>query len=191
MKKSTLRRADLVFSCVLMVIAIYSMVEAVSVFINPMGMDFDRLKGDAIKSAIEGWYKSPGLMPFLLGIVIFFLAMVLRDIAVKDGARFDFFTKAHVKHFLALRETRVAAIIIAIFCLYVFVLIPQCRAAFNFFPKFQGFPFMIATFVFLALQMVIFNKHTVKAVLTSLLVAAVASGAITYGFGMVAMIPLP
>ncbi len=191
MKKTTLRRADLVFSYVLMVVAIYSMIEAVSIFINPMGMDFDRVKGDTIKAAITGWYKSPGLMPFLLGIVIFFLAMVLRDIAIKDGAKFDFLTKSHFGYFLKLRETWVAVTIIVIFCAYVFILIPQCRAHLNFFPKFQGFPFMIATFVFLATQMIIFNKRTWKAVGMSLLVAALASGAITYGFGMLAMIPLP
>ncbi len=191
MKKSTLRRADLVFSYVLMIIAIYTMIESISLFFNPFGRDFELVEGDTIKRTIEKWYESPALMPFLLSFIILYLAFALKKVAVKDGAKLDFINLENFKKFINLRETKVATIIIAILSLYVFVLIPVCRDTLNFFPKFQGFPFMIATFISMSLQMVIFNKKTPKAILTSLLVAAIASGAITYGFGVLALIPLP
>lgn len=191
MKKSSIRRADLLFSYLLMILSVYMVIESVGLLINPMGRDFDMVSGDQLKGYITKWYQSPGLMPFVLAFIIMALAILLHRIAIKDGAKLDFISLAHLKHFITLRETRVAVIIIALFTVYIFGLIPFCRANFNFYPKFQGFPFMIATFVFLAAQMIIFNKRTIKAVLTSLLVAAIAAGAITYGFGMMALIPLP
>lgn len=191
MKKSSIRRADLVFSYVLMLVSIYMFIESVGLLINPMGRDFDTVTGDQLKNYILSWYKSPALMPFMLAVVIMILSQILRSIAVRDGAKFDFISIAHIKHFVCLKETRVAVIVIALFTLYIFGMIPFCRANFNYYPKFQGFPFMIATFVFLAVQMIIFNKRTIKAVLMSILVAAIAAGLITYGFGMMALIPLP
>lgn len=191
MKKSTLRRADLMFSYVLMALSVYIVIESVGLFINPFGRDFSTVSGDQLKSYLTNWYKSAGLMPFILAFVIMALAILLRGIAVKDGAKLDFFTLPHLKYFVSLRETRVAVIVVAIFCAYIFGLLPYCRANFNFYPKFQGFPFMIATFFFLAAQMVVFGEKKVKAIITSLIVAALASGAITYGFGMMALIPLP
>ncbi len=191
MKKSTLRRADLVFSYILMIIAVYIMIESIVLFFNPFGRDFELVQGDTIKRTIETWYESPALMPFLLSFIILYLAFALKKVAIKDGAKLDFITLENFKKFINLRETKVATIIIAILSLYVFVLIPVCRSTLNFFPKFQGFPFMIATFISMSLQMVIFNKKTPKAMLTSLLVAAIASAAITYGFGVLALIPLP
>ncbi len=191
MKKSSLRRADLLFSYVLMVLSVYMIVEAVGLLINPFGRDFDTVTGDQLKGYITKWYQSAGLMPFVLALIIMLLAMLLRGVALKDGAKLDFLTKDHFLYFVKLRETRVAVVVIAIFATYVFWLLPVCRANLNLFPKFQGFPFMIATFIFLAIQMIAFNERKVKAIVTSLIIAAAASGAITYGFGVLAKIPLP
>ncbi len=191
MSKSSLRRADLVFSYILILISVYTIIESVAIFFNPFGRDWEKIKPETLKQTIENWYESPALMPFLLGFAMLFLAFQLRGVALKDGAKLDFLSLDNLKSFFQLRETKVAAFIIAAFCLYVFVLIPQCRANLNFFVTFQGFPFLIATFIFLAIQTIAFNKKTISGILMSLLVAALAAGAVTYGFGTLALIPLP
>ncbi len=191
MSKSSLRRADLVFSYILMAISVYVIIESVNIFFNPFGRDWEDIKPETLKDTIEKWYESPALMPFLLGFIILFLAFRLRAVALKDGAKFDFISVSNIKAFIFMKETRIAAFVIGAFCLYVLVFIPLCREYLNFFVMFQGFPFLIATFLFLALQMVVFNKKNLKGILMSLLVAAIFAGAITYGFGTLALIPLP
>ena len=60
MKKSTLRRADMVFSVVLMVVSFVAMVESVKLLFNPFGRDFADVRGDDIKNNILNWYQSVG-----------------------------------------------------------------------------------------------------------------------------------
>lgn len=64
MKKSTLRRADLVFSVFLMVVSVAAMIESVKLLFNPFGRDFEDVRGDDIKTSLETWYQSVGLVPF-------------------------------------------------------------------------------------------------------------------------------
>ena len=90
MKKSTLRRADLVFSIVLMVISVATMIESVKLLFNPFGRDFEDVKGDDIKNSIETWYQSVGLVPFIIAAFIFICALCLFHFARREGARFDF-----------------------------------------------------------------------------------------------------
>ncbi len=191
MSKSSLRRADLVFSYILMAISVYVIIESVVIFFNPFAREWEKIKPETIKDTIEKWYESPALMPFLLGFILLFLAFRLRGVALKAGAKFDFLSVSKIKTFVNLRETKVATFVIVAFFVYVLVFIPLCREYLNFFVMFQGFPFLVATFLFLALQMVVFNKKNLKVILMSLLVAAIFAGAITYGFGTLALIPLP
>ncbi len=191
MKKETLRRVDLVFSIVLMIIAAGVFIQSIGLFFNPFGRDFARVRPEDVKESIVLWYHSPALMPLLLSVVLFICAVYLKKNAQKEGAKLDFIKWEKVKALFSQRETWVVIIVSAILCLYVFLLIPVCRTHLNFFPRFQGFPFMIATFLFLALMMVAFNEKSIKKILTSLAVAAVTSGLIAYGFGVAAMIPLP
>ena len=191
MEKSTLRRADLVFSYVLTLISLYIIIKSIILFFNPFSRDFELVTGEVLKETIMKWYESPALLPFLLGFVLLFLASRLRVVAIKDGAKIDFLTKEKIIGFMKNREVYVASVIIVILIVYVYVLIPQCRAYLNFFPKFQGFPFMIATFISMAAQMLIFNKKTASSMIKSIVIAFLASAAITYGFGTLALIPLP
>lgn len=191
MEKKTLRRTDLVFAILLMIISVYVFLTSIGLFINPFGRDFAKLSGDMIKDNIVNWYLSPALMPFLLSLVLFFCALMLYRNARKEGAGFDFIKWSKLVELMKQRETRSFFIVSLLLCLYVFVLMPVCRAYFNFFPAFQAFPFMIATFLFLALMMIAFNQKTVKKIFTSVLVSACSAGLITVGFGMLAMIPLP
>ncbi len=191
MEKSTLRKTDLVFSLILMALSVYVFFESIVLFFNPFGRDWERISGDTIKQAIEEWYTSPALMPFLLALVLFFCATMLYRNARREGAKFDFFTKEKIMNLVTARETHVAIIVTALLIVYIYVLMPVCRSYLNFFPTFQAFPFMIATVIYLFAMMVLFNEKTGKKILTSLIVAAGAAAFIAVGFGVLAMIPLP
>ena len=191
MKKSTLRRADLVFSLVLRFISIAAMIESVKLLFNPFGRDFEDVKGDDIKNSIETWYQSVGLVPFIIAAFILICALFLFHFARKEGARFDFIKLDNIRTLLKNEELRVAVIITAILCAYIFAFMPLCREYLDFFPRFQGFPFMIATFLMLFSMMVVFGKKKIKDIFCYFIASALAAGAIAYGFGMLALIPLP
>lgn len=191
MKKSTLRRADLVFSIVLMVISVATMIESVKLLFNPFGRDFEDVKGDDIKNSIETWYQSVGLVPFVIAAFVFICALCLFHFARREGARFDFINFNNIRALLKNEEFRVAVIVTAILCAYIFVFMPLCREYLDFFPRFQGFPFMIATFLMLFLMMVIFGTKKLKSILSYFVASALTAAAIAYGFGMLALIPLP
>lgn len=191
MDKQTLRRADLFFSYVLMLISTWFFIMSVKVFFSPFGRELSSVNAEEIKISIIEWYKSPALFPFILSVIIFICAIMLMHIARKDGARLDFFTKEKITAFIKSREVKVVLTVTAIVALYIFIIIPLCRKNLNFFPAFQGFPFMISTFVFLSIFIITFNEKTVKKIIISLIVAAVSAVAITYGFGNMALIPLP
>lgn len=191
MKKSTLRRADMVFSIVLMILSFCTMVESVKLLFNPFGRDFEQVRGDDIKNSILTWYQSAGLVPFVIAVFIFICALVLFHFARREGARFDFLKWESAQHLLKNREFRVAVTTTAILSVYIFVLMPVCRKYLNFFPRFQGFPFLIATFVMLFSMMLIFGPKKIPNILFSLVISALTAGAIAYGFGMLALIPLP
>lgn len=140
MKKSTLRRADLVFSIVLMVISVATMIESVKLLFNPFGRDFEDVKGDDIKNSIETWYQSVGLVPFIIAAFIFICALCLFHFARREGARFDFINFNNIRALLKNEEFRVAVIVTAILCAYIFVFMPLCREYLDFFPAFRGSP---------------------------------------------------
>lgn len=191
MKKSTLRRADLVFSIFLMALSAWTMIQSIKLLINPFGRAWEKVSGDSIKSNIENWYQSIGLVPFVIAMFLLICALFLFHFALREGARFDFFTKDKIKAFIKNRETQVAVLIIAILFAYVFVFMPVCRAYLDFFPRFQGFPFLVATFLMLASMMIILGEKKLSHILKAILISAIAATAIAYGFGMLALIPLP
>lgn len=191
MKESSLRRADLIFSLALMCIGIYMIISSFGLLINPFGRDFSLVSGDEIKANIEEWYLSPGLLPFIIGLLLLICAIALFSTARKRGAKIDFLTREKVIALFRKKEFFSAIIVIGVMSIYAFVLMPVCRKYLDFFPKFQGFPFMIATFVYLLVQMIVFNDKSWKKNLVSLVVSAAGAVAITYGFGILAQIPLP
>lgn len=191
MKKSSLRRADLVFSVALMGVSIAAMIESVKLLFNPFGREFEQIKGDDLKACLENWYQSVGLVPFIIAAFLLVCALCLFHFARREGARFDFVKLDNLRTLLKTEEFRVAVIVTVILCAYVFWFMPLCRKYLDFFPRFQGFPFMVATFLMLFLMMAAFGKKTLKGMLSYVLVSALAAGAIAYGFGMLALIPLP
>lgn len=191
MEKSSLRRTDLVFSVILMFIASFIIVNSIGIFFNPFGRDFDKVKPEEIKESIVMWYKSPALFPMILAVILFLLGFLLFLHARKEGAKFDFLTKGKIVAFIRCKEFLAFVKIAALLVAYVFAILPLCRKYLNLFLKFQGFPFMIGTFIFMSAFIIIFNEKTFKKILISLLVAGCSAAAITYAFGSLVLIPLP
>lgn len=191
MEKTTLRKADLVFSFMLIFISVWVFIQSVKLFFNPFGRKFEEINADELKAALMDWTQSPALLPMVLSGFLLICALILMHFAIRQGARLDFFTKEKLLAIFHNREFYVVLVVVITLCIYIFGIIPLCRATLDFFPRFQGFPFMIATFIYLLSTMIIFNEKKWKPLLASLLVAAGAAGAITYGFGVIAMIPLP
>lgn len=191
MDKQKIRRADLVFSIVLMCMSAWFFIKSMILFINPFGREMEMIHAEELKLGLIEWYKSPGLLPAVLSAVIFIMAVLLFIVARRDGAAFDFISKDTVRSFIKNRETRIAITVMGYLLLYIYGLIPVFRRYFNFFPGFHGFPFLLATFVYLSVFMITFNKKNLRAILTSLAIAALAASVITFGFGSLALIPLP
>ena len=191
MEKQNLRRADLLFSLFLMIFSAFFFYQSVKLFFNPFGRAFEKVNAEDIKNGILEWYKSPALLPLLLSATIFILAILLLHYAIRDGARLDFFKKEKFVDILKNKEFKAVIIITMLLCGYVFVLIPICRDYLDFFPTIQGFPFFIATFIFMFTFIVTFNKKSIGKIITSLLVALIASASITFAFGNLVLIPLP
>lgn len=188
---TTLRKADLAFGSILALVALLILIESAQLFFNPFSRDFSRVKPQEIKNAIVNWHQSPALFPAIIAGALLVLALALINFALLKGANYDFLRLAKAKALLRDREFRVLTTIVALLCGYAFVLLPACRRFIDFFPRFQGFPFMIATFIYLTVMMLAFNNRTRRALVLSLVISAVTAGAVTYGFGMLALIPLP
>ncbi len=191
MEKSALRRADLMFSFVLIGISVWIFVQSIKLFFNPFGRRFEQINADELKTAILEWDQSPALLPMILSGCLLICALALMHFAIRQGARLDFFSKEKLTVLVHSREFYVVIVVVGTLCLYIFALIPLCRKYLDFFSLFQGFPFMVATFAYLAGMMLIFNEKKLKAIFMSVLFSAIATSAITFGFGVIAMIPLP
>ena len=191
MDKSKVRKADLFFSIVLMAISFWYFIGSIKLFISPFGRALEDVHAEELKTGLIEWYKSPGLLPMVLSIIMFLLAICLLNVARKDGARFDFINIEGIKALFKNQEFRVASIITGYLVGYIFILMPFCRRYLNLIPVFQGFPFLIATFIYLAVFIITFNEKTPKKMLFSLLIAGAGSLIITYGFGNLALVPLP
>ncbi|MGD9940274.1 MAG: hypothetical protein AB7T74_10775 [Clostridia bacterium] len=191
MEKSTLRRADLLFSIALMLGSLWFMVQSIKLFLNPFGRKWEAVPADSVKDTLTFWYKSPALMPFFVSLLVLLCSVMLFHVAMKSGARIDFIRKEKIAAFLRNREFQSFVIITLLLCIYAFVLIPVCGKLFVRIRIIRGFPFFVATFIYLLSMMIAFGHKRLGHVLRSLLVAFLASGFVTYAFGTLAKIPLP
>lgn len=90
MEKSSLRRADLVFSLLLMLGSLWFMIQSIKLFLNPFGRKWEAVPAEAIKETLTFWYKSPALMPFFVSLLVLLCSIMLFHVAMKAGARIDF-----------------------------------------------------------------------------------------------------
>ncbi len=191
MEKSTLRRFDLVTSILLFIGSIFYIFESISLLQNPYGYPAEMLTPEKVQGYLEKWTESPALLPLVVGILLLVASVILFIIAIKDGARFDFFTKEKFVAAFHNKELRVFCVVVAYLAIYIWVLAPICRANLNFFPKFQGFPFAIATTLYVYAMMMTFEtKRTKKQFLISFIIAICASFFIVIMFNLVAKLPM-
>jgi hypothetical protein len=190
-EKSSLRRADLVFSVFLIFGSLFYFIESIKLFVNPFRRKWEAVPAEAVKETLTFWYKSPALLPFVVSLLLLACALALLHVARKDGAKLDFLKKEKIVLFLRNPEFRAFAITTFLLCLYAFALIPLCRAYLNILRGFRGFPFFVATFLYLLAMMMAFGDKQKRHLIRSLLVSVLASGFVTYAFGTLAKIPLP
>lgn len=135
------------------------------------------------------WYTSPALMPLFIGTVIGILSALLiiknhhsfieflnneKEVSINNLN--DITIKDILIHY---KENQIIRLIITLILLilYVFVFIGRI-------------PFLLATFLYLASNMIIFRENSF-AIWKLILISLVTSLLINYGFGIVAKIPLP
>lgn len=166
MEKNSLRKADLVFSIVLMIFGIYVAINGVILTI------------EGIKKPDIDWYSSPGLMPILIAFFTLICAFSLYRVARKDGANFNFVNGENIKKLFADKYIKNALFIIGLIAMYIYVLL-------------RVLPYAFATFVFLFVFIYFFKGNTKKELIIAITISAVATALLVYGFGSLAQIPLP
>ncbi len=191
MDKKVVRRFDLVTSILLIIGSIWFLFQCRNLFYNPFGKK--EVSVEETAELVEKWYQSAALFPALVGVLILVAGIALLVVALKDGARFDFITKENIKSLKNNREFCTFVIVAGLLAVYIYALIPFCRAFLNIIPYvFQGFPFMIATFIYISAMAIIFQRErTKKNIIISFIVAFVASFVIAFMFNKGALIPLP
>lgn len=165
MDKLNLRRADLVTSIILFLFSIFVFVNAIMLLSNTLKKEKD-------------WYVSAGLFPLIISVFLALCAFMLFSKARKDGATFDFINLENIKLLTQSKEFRVATFVIGLLAFYIFVLLAVL-------------PYWLATFIYLYVFMFVFQKKTAKHIIIMSIVAVLSTIALTYGFGTLAMIPLP
>lgn len=192
MEKKTLRRADLVMSIVLVILAIF-------IFIMSAKLMNRTLNLNNPDSAI--WYRSSGLVPMIVSVLLAVSAISLFSTAWGDGARFDFFTKENTLSFFKGREFRVAGFVIGWLAVYIFILLgPVENALYEYLYYVPGIhwmvpyylPYVVMTFIYLFIFIIVFNDRTKKSNwIKSVVISLTCSVLVAYLFGDVAMIILP
>ncbi len=191
MEKGKLRRADLLFSVVLLISSALYMLECLKIFINPFKRKWENVPAEGLKETFTFWYKSPSLVPFLMAFCLLLCGLALMHIAFRDGAKIDFISREKIGAFLKNRELRSFLLCVLMLCVYVFFLIPVSRRYLNVIRGFRVFPFFVATFLYLVSMMILFGQKQPKQIFKSAFISLCASGLVTWSFGILAQIPLP
>jgi hypothetical protein len=141
------------------------------VFLSGVHMCFFAVTGAKV------WYYSPGFFPCFIGAVLMLASLILVLGKRRAGARLGkgAFTSADPP--AARRGAWRLLLSVGLFALYVFVLIGTL-------------PFVLATFLYLAVTMILFRRDGYP-VWKLLLISAAAAGAVYLFFGVVASVPLP
>lgn len=192
MEKRTLRRADLVMAIVLIIFSVF-------VFIMGFQLMSRTLNLNNPDNAL--WYRSSGLMPMIVSVLLAISAVSLFLKAWGDGARFDFFTAEKIAHFFTCREFKIAAFVIGWLAIYIFILLgPVEDLIYEALYAMDGLhwmvpqfvPYIIMTFIYLFVFMIVFSDRSKKRNwIETTIISLGFSLLIAYLFGDVAMIILP
>ncbi len=141
------------------------------VFLSGIHMCFFALTGTKV------WYYSPGVFPCFIGVVLMLVSLILVLRKLRAGARLGKRAFASDDPPAARRYALRLLLAMGLFALYVFVLI-------------GNLPFVLATFLYLTVTMILFRQDKFP-VWKLLLISAVVTGAVYLFFGVVASVPLP
>ena len=125
----------------------------------------------------KAWYYSPGFFPCFVGAILMLASLVMFVKKLRSGASFR---KAGAEDEAADEKKRATyrlLLAIALFAVYVFVMIGRL-------------PFLLSTFLYLAVTMIVFRKDNYP-IWKLLLISAAATGAVYLFFGVIASVPLP
>ena len=154
---------------------IFIILFALFFIIGGLKMPVASLTGDASQ-----WYLSPGFMPVICGVVLILLSILLIKDALHAGTKFTSNDRARALEYLK-SEKFFRLITAGVFLsIYLFIML-------------RRIDYFIATFIYMVVNMIVFTskKRTVKQIIIYIVISLAAAGAITYGFGTLAQIPLP
>lgn len=167
MEKKNLRRADLITSGILLVYGS-------GMFILSLQLMMRTLEKN------RHWYQSAGLFPLITSALLIICSVFLMKTALSSGANLKFINKANVLNLVKSNEFRTTTTVIGLIAAYIFLLLPL-----------KWLRYEYATFIFIFGFMTLFNQKNKKAILKGLIISIIATMLLTYGFGELAMIPLP
>lgn len=167
MEKKNLRRADLITSAILLVYATGMFVMSLQLMMRTLEKN-------------RHWYQSAGLFPLITSALLIICSIFLMKTALSAGANLKFISKSNFTNLIKSSEFRATATVIALIATYIFVLLPL-----------KWLRYEYATFIFIFGFMTLFNHKNKKTILKGLLISIIATMLLTYGFGELAMIPLP
>lgn len=140
------------------------------VFLSGIHMCFFAVTGTKV------WYYSPGFFPCFVGLILMLTALVMSVKKLRIGGRLSK-TAFSAGEKQGRQETLRLVLAIGLFAIYVFVLIGLV-------------PFVLATFAFLAVTMILFRTDKYP-IWKLMLISAAATGAVYLVFGVIASVPLP
>ncbi|MCC8191107.1 MAG: tripartite tricarboxylate transporter TctB family protein [Planctomycetes bacterium] len=162
--KAVLRKLDLIFGCLLLVVSL--VVLGLSIAMPIRGM------GGAMQST---FWIAPGALPVVVSSVLVVLSLVLLAGGWKAGARITRADLAAVAQTLRSRPAKYMYLVSAFLIIYVCLMLGRI-------------PYWMATFVYLCLFMVCLRAAKLHVIIIA---SALTTLGIWYCFGKVAMILLP
>ena len=122
------------------------------------------------------WYGTPGILPIVIGVVLTGLSTIMFVSAYRKGERINKEVLGKAIVYIKSKKFLRLAFAIGALAIYIFVL-------------FRWLPFLLATFVYLAGNMIFFRENNYP-IWKLLLISAVFTVALYLFFGKVANVPL-
>jgi len=164
LKKESLRKADVIFSIILICLSIYILIESL------------RMPVTGLKGTVEQeFYIAPGFLPAIIAVILMIMGLFILINGLRSGGKISKKDIINIIQVIKSENFVKSVIMVALIIIYTFILIGRL-------------PFFWATFIFLTISMLFLRATSWWRII---LISAVASLIITYSFGTLARIPLP
>lgn len=158
-------KMDLASSVVLLAVSLFFL-------IGGLMMPVEEMTGSA-----ERWFTAPGIFPIFVGGVLTLLSLILLARSIIKTGKIDSNDLSKARNYLKSKHFQRFAFALGLLTIYIVVMIGRVHYA-------------IATFIYLLATMLVFRRKGFK-FWKMLIIAILFTLAVTYGFGNLAMIPLP